>query len=202
MRRPVGGWKRQRSPAKKKMTDIAIIFLLFGGLGLFTSFVFDINRDKETYVGRVESGRILFQNPPKITVKNRREVYEIVIRARGIPLQAWTFVEVEVLDANKEYLFSFGEELWHEAGRDSDGRWEEEKNDYSMKATFPTRGTFYLATKLEGNRLPNVVHLSVGKKPGSALLHFWFGVICLTLGILLNEIANKTIIRILSEGDD
>jgi len=122
-----------------------------------------------------------------IKVTKARQVFEIAVKA-DMPVQSWSFIEGEVLDSDKEYLFAFGKELWHETGRDSEGPWRENKNTYKIKVSFPHPGSYYLNFKIESNKDPSIVYVTVTKKQGSALPHFWFGVILLIIGsMLLNQ---------------
>lgn len=103
---------------------------------------------------------------------------------QNVPLQKWSGVDVEVLDADKEYLFAFGEELWHESGRDSDGYWEESKEDMSLSVTFPKPGTYYLDISSEGNynATGDRIRVSASAKRGSSVAFIWLGFISLILG--------------------
>lgn len=62
----------------------------------------------------------------------------------------WSFVTVELLDENKEYLAGFGGEFWHEAGYD-EGRWQEDDKLYSAMLQIPSSGTYYLDITTETN---------------------------------------------------
>jgi hypothetical protein len=77
-------------------------------------------------------------------------VHQSIEEGRGSRFQRWSFVTIELLDAEKEYLSSFGGEFWHYAGYD-DGRWEEADKSYETTLQFPSPGTYYLRLKTEAN---------------------------------------------------
>ncbi len=190
---------------------VATVFIIFGILSLITAWVFSMETQRlfsdtvRTYVSpsvpsqravavAQEKGRDVATIGP-ITVQRYKEVYEISI-ASSVPENTWSFIEGEVLDAEKDYLFSFGKELWSEAGYDDEGAWRESDNSYSMKLTFPQPGQYYLNLKSSGSYNPDAVQVTISKKRGSSIPHFVFGIITLLIGLVLNEIRNKTILRI------
>ena len=77
----------------------------------------------------------------------------------------WSYLEAEVQDPEGEYLFGFGDELWAESGRDSDGAWHEEKTDYDVDLTIPQAGTYYLAFSGSDSTHPQGTQ-QVGVSPG------------------------------------
>lgn len=131
-----------------------------------------------------------------LTTKKYNETYAITLAA-SLPVNTWSFVEGEVLDGEKEYLFSFGKELWHETGRDSDGQWTESDNSYMMKITLPEPGTYYLRFKTQGSYDIAALRVVINKRNGSSLPHMVLGFFALAIGLVLNEIKNKTICQVL-----
>ncbi len=106
-----------------------------------------------------------------------------------------------MLDNQKEYLFSFGKELWHETGND-DGALGEADEAYEMKFTVAEPGDYYLKIKTQGDYTPGVITVSLASTVGSSVPHFAFGVITLLIGIVLNEVSNRTLIRLTSRFRD
>jgi hypothetical protein len=107
-----------------------------------------------------------------ITVQEDGSVLQIEVR-QNPGNQSWSFVGGEVLDAGKNYLFGFGDEMWHETGYDSDGRWSETKNSYDIKVRLP-QGQYYLnfsGEKQPGSN-PGSVRVTVEEKLGSSI-PFW-----------------------------
>ena len=169
-------------PDTVDLGKLATVFILFGLLGLLTAFFYSLN-DKDiisTKYQQVTNSASPVFGP--ISVRKYNEVYKITLYA-DIPLQSWAFIEGEVLDSQKQYLFSFGKELWHEEGHDSDGRWEEQDSDYTMHVTFPKPGIYYIQIKSESNAPANRMALSVSKQQGSTVPHLTFGVITILIAL-------------------
>lgn len=121
-----------------------------------------------------------------IVTRDHNEVVKIELRQR-LPLMKWSAVDVEVMDENGNYLFAFGDEFWHETGRDSEGRWEEAKHKYSLAVTFPQPGSYFLNISAEGNATNSNPHISVRVRHelGSSLIFIWLGMGALFLAGLL-----------------
>lgn len=201
---------------------VAIVFICFGLLGLITAYIMSL--PSTTYFNsRVTQSapslpKAVAQPEPDLSaeeaadakahpmlnyalvgplkVRKANEVLFVRVEA-DIAKDGWTFVESEVLDERKDYLFSFGKELWHETGVDDEGPWTEADRDYEMKITIPVRGTYYLNIKTQGDLTPDTLHVKVGSAIGSSLPHLWFGIVVLLIGLVLNEAANRTILRLM-----
>ncbi|HJL14832.1 MAG TPA: hypothetical protein RMH99_04200 [Sandaracinaceae bacterium LLY-WYZ-13_1] len=107
----------------------------------------------------------------------------------------WSFVSGEVLDAEQEYLFGFGGELWKESGYDGT-HWTESKDDYELKVTIPDAGTFFLEFSTElppGATNPGEIRVAIEKKRGSAIPHFIFGIVAILLGLIMRFFASKAV---------
>jgi hypothetical protein len=205
--------QKKGTPSSEDGVDlgkVATVFIVFGILSLITAWVFSMETQRlfsdtvRTYVspsvpsqqavaGEQEEGKDVATIGP-ITVQRYKEVYEISI-ASSVPENTWSFVEGEVLDAEKDYLFSFGKELWSETGYDDEGAWRESDNSYSMKLTFPQPGQYYLNLKSSGSYNPDAVQVTISKKRGSSIPHFVFGIFTLLIGLVLNEVRNKTLTK-------
>lgn len=206
---PLGHQKNQLGKKEENVDfgQLGLVFIACAILSLLTAWVFSMETEKilhqsfrplpvagnsgKDQTNSAETGII-----GPIKARKRNEVFSVGINA-SIPVQTWAFVEGEVLNQNKEYLFAFGKELWSETGRDSEGRWSEKKIDYKIKVTFPEPGEYFFNFKSAGNTIPNDLKVKIVKKRGSALPHFWFGLVALVIGLILNEIKNKTILKIL-----
>lgn len=214
MRKPILGWpnykiaKKLNDPEYLDLGKLATVFIIFGVVSLITSAYFNSGLKERQDFSYIPSDSELqhknnniFENiVGPLKVSNGWEVHNISITAT-LPFQSWSYIECEVLDADQEYLFSFGEELWYESGYDSDGKWIENKNNYDMKTTFPKKGIYYLNFKSESNEKPLRIFVKSYRKNGSSVPHFWFGIFTLLVGIGLNEIKNKTIIKIVEALD-
>ena len=202
---------QDRPPSRLEALDlgrIATVFIVCGFLSLFTAWVF--SWETEQVLNRTVTGpaaapvpfRLEGPRPSEIVkdvttlgpifVGKHREVFAIRQSAL-LPANTWAFLEGEVLDAEKEYLFSFGKEIWHETGRDSDGAWQEADLDYTMKVTFPQPGVYYLKLKTNGSHDVTSIGVTISKRRGSSLPHLVFGIVTLQIGLVLYELQNKTL---------
>lgn len=84
------------------------------------------------------------------------EVEQSIERGTG-SFQHWSFVTVELLDENENYLSGFGGELWHESGTDSDGRWREQDKLFRATLQVPSAGIYYLRLQTEANVEPSML---------------------------------------------
>ncbi|HEV7321415.1 MAG TPA: hypothetical protein VGO04_22655 [Ensifer sp.] len=194
---------------------IASVYLVFGLLGLFTAWVFSWQSEKifagppnpAASVAATDEPQEAGEQVPTqnfgligpFSVTKANEVFRVTVAA-DVQVNRWSFVEAELLDAERDYLFSFGQELWHETGWDSDGSWAEADETYEMKLTVPSAGQYYLNIKTQGAVAPNYVTVAIHRVYGSSIPHLIFGVLTLLIGIVLNEIANRTIVRIAARG--
>ncbi|TAE83370.1 MAG: hypothetical protein EAZ74_06315 [Alphaproteobacteria bacterium] len=182
----------QQPPSKEAIDwkKVALVFFLFSIISFITA-LFYTTETKKIYDGEVyatynqQNEKMVLMGP--LMVKQAKEVYEITIQS-DVPENSWVFIEGEVLDANKEYLFSFGQELWHETGYDDEGAWREQENDYSMKVTFPQAGQYYLNFKKEGSYNTDKMHVTLSQKRGSSLPHMIFAVITCLIGVALQTV--------------
>ncbi|MFT4927898.1 MAG: hypothetical protein ACI8WB_004012 [Phenylobacterium sp.] len=84
------------------------------------------------------------------TVDEAKSSYQINVSQYPLQVGAWNAVDIEVLDANKQYVFGFGDELWRETGYD-EGHWDESKNDVEMRMHFEKAGQYYLSISAQSN---------------------------------------------------
>lgn len=180
---------------KKDLAQAARALIGFGFLSFITAMGFSIS------TGNLVSEVL----PPKggivgpILVEKDRTVYQISV-SQDVPNRASNHIEGAVLDADKNHLFSFGEEFWQESGYDDEGAWTEKKTDYDIKVTLQ-RGTYYLGFEPENPKLLSQIRIVVNKKGGSAIPFVTAGVIALIIGLILNEKSKGTIGRSLGNLD-
>ena len=108
---------------------------------------------QQAHTGLIRSADGGTLGPIEVPRKDMRvdvEVRQSIAEGRGPHFQRWSFVTLELLDANKKYLSSFGGEFWNYAGYD-DGHWEEADTEYETTLMFPSPGTYYLRLDTEAN---------------------------------------------------
>lgn len=181
---------------------LALLYVAFAGLCFLTTLFFSHASEKQQADLNTPEGKFI-----PLEVKKDNTVYEVTVSTSGLPVNSWAFIEGQVLDADKEYLFSFGDELSYYAGRDSEGPWSERKGDYSAKLTIPKAGTYYLGfvTETSWRRDDVQASITVEKLRGSSLPYTLAGIVALIIAVVLNEIRNRTITQVieaLSEAAD
>lgn len=189
------------SPNQLDLGKIATVFIVFGLIGLLTSGFYSMETGTIAEKTFQPTSTNIAEEVGPIQVKKYSEAYNIKIDT-NMQLQTWSFIEGQVLDSQKRYLFSFGKELWHEQGHDSDGYWREMEGSYNIHVTFPQPGVYYLKFVSQGNKAPQRLSVKVAKKRGSSLPHLWFGIICLLVGLVLNEMRNRTFRKLLRHFDN
>ncbi len=177
---------------------VATVFIIFGFISLLTSWIYSIETKKVVNkIFKPYENQVSAEIGP-INVKRYNEVYNISIGA-NITSQSWSHIEGQVLNRNKQYLFSFGKEISYYSVHNSDKISTELENDYSINVTFPQPGAYYLIFSTEGNNIPSDVSIKVSKMLGSSLPHLWFGILTLIIGIILNEVRNRTVMNVLDK---
>lgn len=106
--------------------------------------------------------------------------YQVELRHPISSRHQWSQVTGEVLDANQNTLFSFGEELWAD--------FEGNKVSFSANFNFPKKDTYYL--KLSVEMPPNVIEppqleVTYGQTAGSGVMFIWLGAFAAIGGISL-----------------
>ena len=182
---------------KIHLGKLASVFLVFGLLSLLTALVFSSKSNLLVKSYTPSPTNPSFEIGP-FQATRHNQAFSIQVDTQ-LPVQSWSFVEGQVLDGNKNDLFAFGEELWHEQGRDSDGYWREAEDQFTLDITLPKRGQYYLAFKTNSNNWPSSVKFRVYKKAGSSIPHLWFGIFLIIIGIVMNEMKNKTIYNTLQK---
>ena len=173
---------------------VATVCMLVGVVSLLTAWVYSFDGAKvlDVRVTPKAGAQAAISGP--INVAKYNETYTITITA-SMRSRSWSFIEGQVLDYNKNYLFSFGKDLWDEEGRDADGYWRDINNTYDITVTFPKPGAYYIRLQSEYNKAPRNVTIRVYRQLGSGIPHFWLGILALLAGVLLNEFQNRTISR-------
>ena len=80
----------------------------------------------------------------------------------------------EVLDEDKDTLYEFGKELWHESGYDSEGYWSEGDRNLKADLSFTEPGKYYIQFHTDEKAMYNV-NLRIVVKKGSGIPHLMVG---------------------------
>lgn len=81
----------------------------------------------------------------------------------------------EVLDEDKDTLYEFGKELWHEDGYDSEGYWSEADRNVKASLSFTEPGTYYIQFNTDEKAMYSISTRIVVKK-GSGIPHLMVGI--------------------------
>ncbi len=162
---------------------VGAVFLIFAVICFIT--VINYDSTEEPFLSTSISGKEKILGPIETNKKDTVLAIEFSHRLQvsGYRGAVASFVEGEVLDHDRNYLFSFGKEFWAEAGYD-DGYWQESDTQALMKLTLPDIGSYYLRFKTEGS-LNQGVRVTVSRLTGSGIPHRILGVIALVVGIVL-----------------
>ena len=130
---------------KKKIKDLyfynnlLIIVMIFCITCFITSISLENGGQTKSYSGAIRQGQLF--GPIKIE-KNKPKIY--IIKSSFYGNNSSTYITGEVLDENKDTLYEFGKDLWHESGYDSEGYWSESDRNMQVKLTFSEPGTYYI----------------------------------------------------------
>lgn len=193
----------QDSPLPDDGLDLGKIALVVLGFAILY-FVTALLLSLESTV--VDSNVSADQPVGPIKVEDAQSVYRVAVTG-SLPDQSWRYVEVELQDLEGSYLLSFGKELWRESGRDSDGPWREAELDFDTKITIPEPGDYLLGFNVEGAGASESgatdftattrLHVRVYEVGGSSIPHMVVGILLIAVGLVLNEMKNLTISRII-----
>lgn len=155
-------WKIKVQPFAKKAIPILLVFIF---LCMCTAAFFDSNIYSQYSVQPSIGGTV----GPVTTTKDN-SVVSVLVSKPLINSGEWTVINGDVLDKNKNYLFSFGKELWDEEGTDSDGYWHESENNYEAKFNL-NKGTYFLEFDAEDSWANNdEIDVKISQKQGSSLI--------------------------------
>lgn len=96
----------------------------------------------------------------------------------------------EVLDEDKETLYEFGKDLWHESGYDSEGYWSESDRNMEARLAFTEPGKYYIQFHTDENMM-NDITLEIVVKKGSGIPHLMMGSYLILIVIFLFVIMNR-----------
>lgn len=173
-------------PARRPWLGLGLVLLGAGVVYMITSLVLGMGGEKLLDEKLPATGGVV--GPVKIEQAN--QVVAVQVRHR-LPLTSagsWSFVTVSLLNEQREYLTGFGDEMWHQAGYSSDGRWEQSVNGYTGKLTFPKPGSYYFKFAIESN-IPATdqppVDVVISKEAASTVPHFTAGLLLMIAGGVL-----------------
>lgn len=129
------------APHRIDWGKVSLVIILFAVLFAATAVVFSIESSGKAQ--RVRASALY--GPVKVRRANEVITFELVHYS---PSESWSYIEGEVLNAEKKTVMSFGGDYYHESGYDG-GRWTERQKEQTVIARFPKPGDYYLKFKVE-----------------------------------------------------
>ena len=141
-----------------------------------------------------------------IITSDENTVLYISIENRNLS-ESWAFIEAELVDRQGRWVGGFGGNQYHESGYDSDGYYSEGQTVVDLTLVVPQPGEYALRFKVEGgrntsrssgdisSRTPLTVRIDY--KLGGGGIFFALGLIILVIGVVLNEIRNRTLMSMI-----
>ena len=116
---------QQKLKDKLFYNNLTLIVVIFSIICFVTSMLLQSTFYYNKTMNYLNEGQIV----GPIKVKNKPVICKIMADFSGNNTSS--YLSGEVLDENKDTLYEFGKDLWHESGYDSDGYWSESdrKND-------------------------------------------------------------------------
>lgn len=180
---------------KALYNNLCLIVSVFCIICFITSMFFQnsVSRKQEYYT--LQEGAIY--GPIKIT--NKKQIYRVIATFAGN--NSDVDLSGEVLDEDKDTIYEFGKDMWHEEGYDSDGYWSESDRKMVADLSFSEKGTYYIqfsgddgsslkADPTRVNMIPNV-SLTMELMNGSYVAHLQVGSILLLIIIFIFWVLNK-----------
>lgn len=176
---------------KKDQSKAAMALIGFAVLSFVTALFFNITTENLLGETLPPTGGIV----GPISIDSDHTVLQVKV-SQDVPRNGpGNQVTGIVLDESKNALFSFGEEFWSETGYDDGGSWAEQKTSYDIKITLQ-KGTYFFELDSDSPAVSQSrIHFVVTKKGGSAIPFFVAGIICLIIGVVMNEMAKGSIGR-------
>lgn len=171
---------------KMELGRLSLVLVGFAALCFVTSLI--MNGDTGDRYSKVlpPSGGMI----GPMTIAEDETTYEIKVAQDIKQAGQWSYVEGEVLDANKVFQFSFGKELWKKQreykststtplgtvpGSDRVG-----VSRYDLKVVFPKAGDYYLRFKTNASgAVSTSIHVTAQQLQGSSIFHLILGIVSL-----------------------
>lgn len=137
-------------------------------------------------------------NPEQVEtleVEQPRTIYAVTVSQSPSGLsnnKGWSDVAIIVRSEKGEQLLSFGGDFWRASGYD-EGAWSETKSSYTMKATFPLKGSYEVSIESSSSEDSYKQPVKVAFEPrrGSTLPLLILGIPALLIGVGMGYYSNR-----------
>ena len=163
--------------------NLCIIVCLFCIICFITSISYQTSSLKKFNFPSLKEGAKI----GPIKVQNKSEIYKIIVSFKGN--NSSTYISGEVLDKDKDTLYEFGKDLWHESGYDSEGYWSESDRKMTAYLTFGEKGVYYIQFRTDENSIRDI-NITIEHQRGSYIAHFKVGTLFLLIIMIVGYFIN------------
>lgn len=175
---------QQKLRDKLFYNNLLLIVVIFSIICFITS----MNLQASTSLGRTDYDIREGMTYGPIKIDKQPKIYKIKADFGGSNTS--TYLSGEVLDKDKDTLYEFGKDLWHESGYDSDGYWSESERKMTAYLTFKEKGTYYIQFNTEEKNMRNI-DITIQLVKGSYVAHSQFGSLFLLIAMIIFFMLNK-----------
>ena len=168
---------KQKLLNKLFYNNLMLIVVIFSIICFWTS----INIQNGTKISRVDQNVREGQIYGPIKIDKKPKIYKVKAHFDG--MESSSYISGEVLDEEKDTLYEFGKDLWHETGYD-DGYYDESDRDMVAYLTFSEKGTYYIQFNTEEKAMSNF-SITLEQMKGSYVAHLQAGALVLIFVLIL-----------------
>ena len=176
---------QQKLKDKLFYNNLTLIVVIFSIICFVTSMLLQSTYYYNKSVNYLNEGQIV----GPIKVKNKPVICKIMADFSGNNTSS--YLSGEVLDENKDTLYEFGKDLWHESGYDSDGYWSESDRKMTAYLTFKDKGTYYIQFNTDEKNMYNI-SITMQLVRNSYVAHSKAGTLALMLAMIVFYLLNAS----------
>ena len=176
---------QQKLKDKLFYNNLTLIVVIFAIICLVTSMLLQSTFYYNKTMNYLNEGQIV----GPIKVKNKPVICKVMAHFSGENTSS--YLSGEVLDENKDTLYEFGKDLWHESGYDSDGYWSESDRKMTAYLTFKDKGTYYIQFNTDENNMYNI-SVTFQLVKNSYVAHSKAGTLALLLAMIVFYLLNAS----------
>lgn len=141
---------QQKLRNKLFYNNLLLITVIFSIICLLTSIILQSSAYTNQTINNLKEGHTF----GPINVKNKPIICKVIAQFHGDNTSS--YISGEVLNEDKDTLYEFGKDLWHESGYDSDGYWSEADRKMTAYLTFKEKGTYYIQFNTDEKNIHNI----------------------------------------------
>ncbi len=176
---------QQKLKDKLFYNNLTLIVVIFSIICFVTSMLLQSTFYYNKTMNYLNEGQIV----GPIKVKNKPVICKVMAHFSGENTSS--YLSGEVLDENKDTLYEFGKDLWHESGYDSDGYWSESDRKMTAYMTFKDKGTYYIQFNTDEKNMYNI-SVTMQLVRNSYVAHSKAGTLALMLAMIVFYLLNAS----------